>query len=179
MPKVFALLRAINVGGHTVTMATLRAEFEALGLSGVETFIASGNVIFESRSKDLGALEKTIERRLHKSLGFEVRTFLRTGGQLAAVARHEPFTPTQLKTARTLNIGFMVEPLAADVVKSVLALNTAIDDFHVNGREIYWLCKQGQSDSTFSNVKFEKLIKAGATWRNRNTVTRLVAKYSA
>ena len=177
MSKIFAFLRAINVGGHTVKMDALRKEFEALGLGGVETFIASGNVIFESRSKDLSPLEKKIERRLHKTLGFEVRTFLRTGEQLAAVARHAPFTSAQLKAARTQSIGFLAEPLSADAVKSVLALKTPIDDFHVNGREIYWLCRIGQSDSTFSNVKFEKLIKAGATWRNVTTVTKLVVKY--
>src|SRR6185295_5105887 len=134
MSKVFAFLRAINVGGHTVKMDALRKEFEALGLGSVETFIASGNVIFESRSKDLGTLEKTIERRLQKAFGFEVRTFLRTGDELAAVAGHAPFTAAQLKAARTQNIGFLTEPLSADSVKSVLALKTAIDDFHVNGR---------------------------------------------
>ena len=52
MPKYVALLRAINVGGHTVKMDHLRSLFEAIGFSNVETFIASGNVIFDSRSKD-------------------------------------------------------------------------------------------------------------------------------
>ena len=50
MPRFIAFLRAINVGGHNVTMKELRGLFEALGLKSVETFIASGNVIFESRS---------------------------------------------------------------------------------------------------------------------------------
>ena len=177
MSKVFAFLRAINVGGRTVTMAALKKEFEGLGLGGVETFIASGNVIFESKSKDLVALEQAIERRLLKALGFEVRTFLRTADQLAGVARHDPFSASQMKAARTLNIGFVSQPLGKDLVKSIAALATDIDDFHVNGREVYWLCKMGQSDSTFSNVRFEKLIKAGATWRNRTTVMKLVEKY--
>ena len=44
MPKHFAFLRAINVGGHTVKMDHLRDIFESLGFSNVETFIASGNV---------------------------------------------------------------------------------------------------------------------------------------
>jgi uncharacterized protein (DUF1697 family) len=178
MTKVFAFLRAINVGGHTVTMATLRQEFEAIRLDAVETFIASGNVIFESRAKDLAALEKTIERRLLKSLGYEVRTFLRTADQLAIAARHEPFTSAQMRTARQVCIGFIAEPLAKDLAKSVVGLKTDVDDFHVNGREVYWLCKMGQSDSTFSNARFEKLIKAGATWRNRTTVSKLAAKYN-
>ncbi len=51
--------------------------FESLRFSGVETFIASGNVVFESRSGDHQALTKKIERTLQKSLGYEVATFIR------------------------------------------------------------------------------------------------------
>ncbi len=57
MPKYVALLRAINVGGHTVKMDHLRRLFEALGFTNVETFIASGNVIFDSTSKSTKAFE--------------------------------------------------------------------------------------------------------------------------
>ena len=68
MPRLIAFLRAINVGGHTVTMMKLRKEFEALGLQDVETFIASGNVIFtrelqeswRPREKDRGAAPRVV-----------------------------------------------------------------------------------------------------------------------
>src|SRR6185369_8391120 len=62
MPKYVAFLRAINVGGHVVKMDQLRALFEALGFANVETFIASGNVIFDSKSKNVAALERKIDR---------------------------------------------------------------------------------------------------------------------
>ena len=61
MPRYVAFLRAINVGGHTVKMDQLRRLFERLGFSKVETFIASGNVIFESASRSAKALEKNTE----------------------------------------------------------------------------------------------------------------------
>src|SRR5262252_1044996 len=95
MPRFVAFLRAINVGGHVVTMAKLRKEFEALGLQDVETFIASGNVIFTSRSTDLAALEKKIESRLRTSLGYEVATFVRTAEEVAALAEYKPFDAAQ------------------------------------------------------------------------------------
>ena len=60
MPKLFAFLRAINVGGHVVKMDQLRDFFIALRLIDVENFIASGNVIFESKSKNPEALERNI-----------------------------------------------------------------------------------------------------------------------
>src|SRR5207249_2963529 len=90
MPKYVALLRAINVGGHTVKMDYLRTLFEAIGLSNVETFIASGNVIFDSGSKDTRALERKIEKHLQETLGYEVKTFVRGVAELAVVANYKP-----------------------------------------------------------------------------------------
>src|SRR5687768_4657369 len=96
MPRYIAFLRAINVGGHTVKMDRLRQLFEELGFANVETFIASGNVIFETRSTKMPALEKKIERHLHAALGYEVTTFIRTPAELTAVAALQPFAPGDL-----------------------------------------------------------------------------------
>lgn len=175
--RLIAFLRAINVGGHTVTMEQLRTLFEALGFKKVETFIASGNVIFASPSRDVSALQKRIERHLHKSLGYEVHTFLRTDGEVAEIARYKPFTPSQLATCGAFNVAFLSEPLDEEGRKYVRSLETDIDTFHVNGRELYWLCKVKQSESKFSNVRFEKALKVRATFRGINTITRLAAKY--
>lgn len=178
MPRLIAFLRAINVGGHTVTMAELRGFFENLGLEEVETFIASGNVIFASRSKEIRALEQKIENQLLGSLGYEVKTFLRTVSEVAAVARYKPFNESDPSSAAALNVAFVADPLSVEAAKSVVALKTEIDDFHVHGREVYWLCRGKQSDSKFSYARFEKMINARATWRNVNTIRRLAAKYS-
>src|ERR1043166_2432444 len=93
--RLVAFLRAINVGGHTVTMERLRKEFEGMGFSGVETFIASGNVIFTARAGNPAALGKKIEARLRAALGYEVATFVRTAEEVAAVAGYQPFTPIE------------------------------------------------------------------------------------
>ena len=126
MPRFIAFLRAINVGGHTVTMAELRRLFEALGFKRVETFIASGNVIFESPATDINAMAGRIEDRLRKSLGYEVKTFVRTEAEVAAIARYKPFTDSQLRSAGACCVGFLAEPLSADGRKSVMALETDI-----------------------------------------------------
>ncbi len=175
MPRLFAFLRAINVGGHTVTMARLRELFEGLGCKDVETFIASGNVIFTSRSASHATIERNIEAHLLKSLGYEVRTFIRTAPELVAVARYKPFPEARIRSARAFCVGFMAQPLDAAAKKSLSALKTEIDDFHTNGREIYWLCKKGQSESKFSNVRFEKATGATVTFRGANTVLKLAA----
>jgi uncharacterized protein (DUF1697 family) len=178
MPRLIAFLRAINVGGHTVTMEELRRLFEGLGLRGVETFIASGNVIFASPAKDLSALQRKIEQHIATSLGNEVKVFIRTEAEVAAVAQYKPFKESQLRTAQALNVAFLAEPLAAGAIESLMALRTDVDDFHVNGREVYWLCKKKQSDSKFSNIRFEKVLQTRATFRGLKTVTKLAGKYS-
>ena len=82
MDKYTVFLRAINVGRHTVKMDRLRELFKTMGFSNVETFIASGNIIFESTSKDATRLEKMIEKKLKDALGFEVATFIRSDSEL-------------------------------------------------------------------------------------------------
>ena len=68
MTKTIAFLRAINVGGHNVKMESLRALFEQLGFDAVETFIASGNVVFETDAAPDTALEAAIEAHLKAAL---------------------------------------------------------------------------------------------------------------
>src|SRR5438045_4946943 len=91
MTRYIAFLRAINVGGHTVKMDSLRKLFEELEFANVETFIASGNVIFEAAAENAQALERQIEGHLKQSLGYNVATFIRSASELAAVAQYQPF----------------------------------------------------------------------------------------
>jgi uncharacterized protein (DUF1697 family) len=179
MLRYIAFLRAVNVGGHTVKMDELRMLFESLGFSKVETFIASGNVIFESKSGDGGALAKRIEGLLHKALGYEVAAFIRTDAEIAAIAQYKPFSDSALKSALALNVAFLAEPLPDEARKILMKLKTNIDDFHVHGREVYWLCRKKQSESTFSNAVFERALKIQTTFRGFNTVLKLAAKYPA
>ncbi|MBI3493270.1 MAG: DUF1697 domain-containing protein [Acidobacteria bacterium] len=177
MTRYVALLRAINVGGHTVKMDQLRRLFETAGFGGVETFIASGNVIFETGAKNAAALETKIETRLRAALGYDVATFLRTDAELAAVAAYAPFTPAAIKSAKAFNIGFLKERLDAASTRALMAFTSDVDDFRPHQREIYWLCRTKQSDSNFSNAKLEKAIGRSCTFRGASTVTTLAAKY--
>ena len=179
MSRYIAFLRAINVGGHTVKMDTLRQLFESLGFSGVETFIASGNVVFETTTRDARTLEKKIEHQLQEALGYEVATFIRTDAELADIANYKPFRQADLDAAVALNIAFLAEPLDAQSKQKLMALRTDIDDFHVHGREIYWLCLKKQSESTFSNAVLEKTLGRRSTLRGADTVKKMAAKYSS
>jgi uncharacterized protein (DUF1697 family) len=178
MPRYVAFLRAINVGGHNVKMDRLQKLFEKLGFDDVETFIASGNVIFRSKSKNTRALASKIEKTLAAALGYEVATFVRTDEEVAAIARRLPFDEAAHKAATAFVVGFLIEAPNAGAVKALMSLGTEIDRFAVHGNEIYWLCHHRQSESTFSNALFEKTVRLKTTFRGMKTLVRLAAKYS-
>jgi len=177
MPRYFAFLRAINVGGHNVKMQRLCSLFEELSFTNVEAFIASGNLIFETKSRSARTLKKQIEEQLHASLGYEVATFLRTDKELIAISKYGPFSDSDLRSASANCIGFVDEPLSADALKVLNSLNTDIDRFHFHEREVYWLSRARQGESTFSNAVLERILKRKSTFRGVNTITRLAAKY--
>jgi uncharacterized protein (DUF1697 family) len=179
MPKYVAFLRAINVGGHTVTMDYLRRLFEAMKFSNVETFIASGNVIFDSTSKSANALERKIGDYLQETLGYEVATFVRSTSEVADVANYKPFREAELNgEGNVLYIAFVADRPSNVSKDKLLALKTGVDDFHIYGREVYWLRRRMNGESKFSGALLEKALGMRATIRNSTTVKKIASKYS-
>jgi uncharacterized protein (DUF1697 family) len=178
MPRYFAFLRAVNVGGRVVKMDELRGIFERLEFIDVETFIASGNVIFESPARKSEPLERMIERALEGAFGYEVATFVRGDAELAAVAGHRPFPPEQVAAARSLNVGFLAAPPDAAARRRLAALRTDVDDFAFAEREVYWLLRIPQSESKLTNTQFERALGQKVTFRGTRTIERLAKKYA-
>jgi uncharacterized protein (DUF1697 family) len=178
MTRYVAFLRAINVGGHTVKMDRLRALFEEMRFANVETFIASGNVLFDSSSKSTTAMEARIEGALEKALGYEVATFLRPLASLASVVESHPFDTFE-RDGHALSIGFLKDVLDADGRARLTALQTGYDEFHVHDRETYWLCHGKLSDSKVWGAPLDKALRTPVTFRNVTTVRKLAAKMSS
>ena len=175
-----AFLRAVNVGGRVVKMDRLRKIFADAGFSNVETFIASGNVVFDMSASAKGpALEKKIEAMLREALGFDVAAMVRTGPELKAVAEHEPFTPAQLKRAFTVNVALLRLAPDGKAVKALEAAKQPTDTFHVHGRELYWLSTVGQGQSKTSNAVFEKKLGMQSTVRSITTIRKMAERYGA
>src|SRR5262245_390116 len=85
-----ALLRGINVGGsNVISMAALRAAFEAAGFEEVRSYIASGNVLFES-AKSGTALEESLEEMLGRRLKVKTAVMVRSRAQLQGIVRDAP-----------------------------------------------------------------------------------------
>jgi uncharacterized protein (DUF1697 family) len=159
-------------------MEVLRRVFESLGFSTVTTFIASGNVVFETRTKNIKSLEKKIEKRLQEALGYEVAAFIRTEAELAEVANYKPFPRSKIDATAEFTIIFLADTVDEESKQKVEALQTDTDEFHVHGREIYWLRRRRPSESTFSTVPLEKTVGRPFTIRGGTTIKRMVLKYS-
>jgi uncharacterized protein (DUF1697 family) len=176
LAQYVAFLRAINVGGRTVKMTKLREIFESLGFIDVETFIASGNVIFRSRSANTAALEKKVEQALEESLGFDVSTLIRSTTELASIAGFDAF-PGSASPRSTMYVGLLKSAPDAAIREKVRALSAANDEFRVEGRELYWLCHTKMMQSVASGALLEKTVGTRATFRNVTTLRKLSAKY--
>ncbi|TXD60315.1 DUF1697 domain-containing protein [Ralstonia sp. TCR112] len=164
MPSYIAFLRAVNVGGTgKLPMAELRAMCEWIGLTGVRTYIASGNVVFQSRLAE-ATIKAKLERCLEDYAGKPVGVLVRTGAELAAVLEGNPF-----KTAapnRTVAI-FLDTPPPPDALAAATGVRT--EEMALGTREIYVHYGDGMADS---KLKIPA-AKAG-TARNMNTIATLV-----
>jgi uncharacterized protein (DUF1697 family) len=179
MTRLVAFLRAINVGGHTVKMESLRRLFEALGFSEVETFISSGNVLFGTTEQNPAVLEANISAGLQKALGYEVAAFVRSMEELARIAAYQPFPQSILEAAATNNVIFLSGSLDDAAQQKLMALTSEIDYFATHASEVYWCCRRLQSQSTFSNAVLEKTLGVKSTIRGVNTIQKLAARVAS
>jgi uncharacterized protein (DUF1697 family) len=177
MGRHAAFLRGVNLGATRKTgSAELRSCFEEIGFDGVQTFRTSGNVVFDAPGKPSGA---AIEKALAKAFGFEVDVFLRTAGEIHAIAALEPFEPDLVEASKgKLQVSMLSTKPTAAVRKQVLALATDADRLAFGARELYWLPSGGTRDSTLDTKAIAKLL-GSTTMRTKGTVELLCAKFFA
>jgi uncharacterized protein (DUF1697 family) len=181
MTTYVALLRGINLGNRHVKMATLAATFEEMGFGAVSTFIASGNVLFESVALDPGNLEEQIQLQLAVSLGYTVDTFVRTRTEIAAIAAFHAFPDAdQEDPANTIHVGFLKAALEPEAAKRLEACRTDVDEFRARGREFYWLCRIRTSDSkVWASPAMRAVGIRTSSMRNMTMLRKLMAQYPA
>lgn len=160
-----ALLRAVNVGGAgKLPMSELRAMCESAGFSRPRTYIASGNVVFESAESEAGAKAK-LERALEIHAGKPVGVLLRSGAEMAAVLAANPFPGAQPN--RTVAI-FLDDPPPADAIAAASGLGD--EQLALGAREIYVHYGSGMARS-----KLQIPAARNGTARNMNTIATLAA----
>lgn len=167
----------MNLGKRRVAMARLKELFEEIGLAKVETFIASGNVLFSSKAKDVSKLETRIAGRLEESLGYRVDTFVRHAKEVVAIGKARAFSE-EGNEGITVHVGFLHDKLPADIGRKLTALQTDEDEFRVNGKDYYWLCRVRVSQSkVWSSREMRALKLPSSSMRNMTSLRKLIAKH--
>lgn len=175
MPVIVSLLRGVNVGGHTIKMDALRALYESLGLRKVETFIQSGNVVFTTQARDLGALTKRIEDAIEKSYGFRCHAILRNAAEMRDALARNPFAERPGIDPAKLLITFLAGDPDPDGCAKVCGMDIHPEELHIDGREVYVYFPNGMARPKLSWHLIGKCLKMPATARNLSTVQKLLA----
>jgi uncharacterized protein (DUF1697 family) len=175
MTTYIAFLRGINLGKRNVKSDELRSIFSGMGFENVRTYIASGNVLFDTKEKNTEKLTKKIENGLVDALGYKVTVFLRSEGELAGILENNPFKDDHKKGA-ICYISFLSAEPPKDAAKEVVARASDTEKFKLIGRELYMLFYVGFSESVFFKKNdYEKVLGVIATNRNLNTPNKILA----
>jgi uncharacterized protein (DUF1697 family) len=179
MSEYAAFLRGMNVGGHRLSNAELRTRFEELGFSAVNTFRASGNVIFAGAFEPVTKMAAHIEAGLAAALDYDVPVFLRTASEVRKIAAHQPFERALVERSKgKLQIAMLSAKPSAKAQKEVLALASDEDRLAFGDRELHWLPSGGMLDSELDLKTIGKLL-GPMTTRTKGTIDQLAAKYFA
>jgi uncharacterized protein (DUF1697 family) len=165
MPAYIALLRAVNVGGTgKLPMTELKAMCAAEGFTKIETYIASGNVVFAAK-QSASKVKAALEKRLQAYAGKPVGVIVRTPDEMAAILKSNPFP----KSAPNWTVAiFLDDPPPADALDHVTGRRD--EEVQLGKREIYVAYGAGMGRSKL------KIPAAGkGTARNINTIAKLVA----
>ncbi len=173
--KLVALLRGINVGGHKkIKMADLRALFGELGFGDVQTYIQSGNVIFDPAGADEAEAIERISKGIRGRFGFEVPVIVREHEELDAIISESPFPAFDAaQEGAYYAVSFLAETPANEKIDAIQPFVKPPEELVVQGRQIYLHCPNGFGRSKLSPALLEGKLGVTATTRNWKSLLKL------
>mgnify|MGYP000852606772 CR=1 FL=1 len=176
METYIALLRGVNVGGHKkIPMAELRRYLSKEGLKNVQTYIQSGNVIFQSSEENIEKLELKMHNAINKYFGFEVPILVKTPEGLQQIFDACPF-PEEKKGNCYFTMLYTLPD--QNLVEDVSQISYPNEEFFITESCIYFYCSVGYGNAKFNSNFFERKLKTTATARNYKTMLKLIAMSS-
>jgi uncharacterized protein (DUF1697 family) len=174
MAVFIALLRAINVGGTgKLPMQDLKRACEEAGLSRVSTYIASGNVVFES-DKSPAAVKTLVAGVLRDRFALNKNhTIIRTPADLAKTIAANPFADAAAKRPNLLVVHFL-DGLPQSGAAEQLAAFDGPERLHLVGKHLYIDYAAGIGKSKLTPSVLDKALQVAATGRNWNTTNKLL-----
>jgi len=173
---LIALLRGINVAGHKLLkMDKLRACFQKLGFTGIQTYLQSGNVIFKATAGSVAFIGHRIEAQILGDFGWSVSVLLRTGDEMSSLVRDNPRLNNSEIDPSKLHVTFLAATAPPSSAQSLESLAVKPERFQMRPREIYLYCPNGYGKTKLSNQAIERKLGIGATTRNWRTVLALLS----
>lgn len=174
MNKYIAFLRGINVSGQKkIKMADLRQLLEKSGLRNVQSYIQSGNLIFESE-KDPPALVDHIQDLIQNKYQFDVVTIVRRREEIQSILDNNPFTTDSTKIRERMYFTLLAENPDDERLKLLADVDHSPEEFDVNGKTIYFYAPNGYGRAKMNNNFFENKLKVKATTRNLKTMLKML-----
>jgi uncharacterized protein (DUF1697 family) len=169
------MLRGVNVGGRNmIKMDALKALCVSLKLKDPQTYVQSGNVIFNSAEKDLAKLAKRLQDAIEKAHGFRPGVMLRTAAELRQVVARNPFAKRSGIEPGKLIVNFLATNPGKEAREKAMAIKIGPEEMHLIGREAYIYFPSGQGRSKFPWASIERTLGTSATGRNWNSVTKML-----
>lgn len=174
MTTFVALLRAVNVSGQNkIPMAELRRALGGLGLTGVETYMQSGNVVFDAQGDDPAEHAAAIHGLIEREFGHDVRVLVLTAAELAQVAAGNPFLADRADE-KFLHATFLDVPVPEAAFAGLDLPAQEGERAERAGAVIYLYLPHGYGRTKLNNAYFERALGTPATTRNWRTVLALV-----
>jgi len=174
MAKFIALLRGINVSGQKqIKMSALKTLFEDLKFTNVQTYIQSGNVMFDSKVTNLKRLKIKIENRIKETFGFDVEVIVKTPGELRDALKNNPFLKSKKNNDEGIYFTFLSGKPLIDNIKKLTEVDYKPEEYTIKEDVIYLNFPKGYGKSKMNNNFLEKKLKVIATTRNYKTVKTL------
>ena len=174
MTTHLAFLRAINLGkNRRLPMGQVKEALTLAGFTGVETYLATGNVRVESPTRSPSAVEREIETALSASAGFEVPTIVLPPEELAGLYGAAEALDV---SAQRRYLTFLRDQPPARLVAEIDGWEAPGEGARVLGRAVYWWIDHPNAAAKMSNARVEKQLGT-ATTRDIKVVTTLVQRW--
>ena len=173
MQTWIALLRGINVGGNNILpMKDLRALLTGLGLEAVQTYIQSGNCVFQASTKDPSALSRTISAQIEARFGFAPQVMVLPVEDLKTAIEANPF-PHGRDDPKSVHLSFMTEA-PADLPRDALdAIKRPSEQYALRDRVFYLHAPDGIGRSKLA-AQAEKIMGVPMTARNLRSAIKIL-----
>jgi uncharacterized protein (DUF1697 family) len=175
MPVIVSMLRGVNLGPHhRVRMDALRALYESLRFTDVQTYLQSGNVIFRTKPRDLAAIASQIEDSVERKFGFHADVLVRTTAEMRRVVEKNPFSGQRDLDPSKFLVTFLALEPTPEARQKVLEIKTDPDELRLEDREIYIYYPNGLARPKITWSQFAARLKTSGTGRNWTTVQALL-----